>query len=73
MPSAQPPQPAAAPVAKVTAQPLPAVAQAAAPAPLPAPPNGFYRCPASGAYYPDVLSCPGDWRLVADAPPAARQ
>jgi hypothetical protein len=37
--------------------------------PSPSPPQYWYYCDASQAYYPYVQQCPGEWRLVLPSPP----
>jgi hypothetical protein len=37
---------------------------------VPAPPNYWYYCPQSSAYYPYVSECQGGWQQVAPQPPA---
>ena len=37
--------------------------------PQPEPQGYWYFCPAAGAYYPHLQTCPGGWQRVAQQPP----
>jgi hypothetical protein len=41
--------------------------------PVPAPPNYWYYCRESNAYYPYVSQCPSGWEQVSPQPPAPAQ
>jgi hypothetical protein len=40
---------------------------------VPAPPNYWYYCRESNAYYPYVSQCPSGWEQVSPQPPAPAQ